>query len=323
VGAAREDVSSTPAPAAAPRSGWRRVFLGPVRLRAGWRLALFVAVSTLLSAVVRVVVTAARIPIGDDWSPSAFVGLELLTFGIAVAATAIMARVDRLPFARFGLPWGQAFGVLFWEGALWGFVAVAVLVAGIAALGGYHVHGWAMPGGALAVNAALWLAAMVLVGLSEEASFRGYPLAALADGIGFWPAAAVLSIDFAATHYYFKPMENVADALSVGLIGLFLCFTLLRTGSLWFAIGFHFAFDFAAIPLCGAPNTGNHGRPVETRLLDATFTGPDWLTGGVRGIEASWLVFAVIAALFTLFHWRFQATRFPPPGHPPEAASEP
>jgi len=188
-----------------------------------------------------------------------------------------------------------------------------VLIAAIAALGGYHVHGWAMEGPTLVVNTALWIVAMVGVGLAEEASFRGYSLAALTDGIGFWPASAVLSLDFAATHYFFKPMENVADALSVGLIGLFLCFTLRRTGSLWFAIGFHFAFDFAAIPLVGAPNTGNQGHPVDTRLLDATFSGPDWLTGGVRGIEASWLVFPVIAALFALCHGKFRGARFPPP----------
>jgi phosphate/sulfate permease len=51
---------------------------------------------------------------------------------------------------------------------------------------------------------------------------------------------------------------------------------------------------------------------VDTRLLDATFTGPGWLTGGVRGIEASWLVFPVIAMLFAMFHGRFPETRFPP-----------
>ena len=299
-------------PAAPPRTGWRHVFFGPTRLRAGGRLALFIAISTAIGVVVRAALIVARVPMDDAWTPASFVGIEALTFAIAIAATAIMARIDRLPFARFGLPWGDAFGSLFWEGSLWGFGAVAVLIASIAALGGYHVHGWALEGAARTNNTVLWLAAMVLVGLSEEASFRGYPLAVLADGIGFWPAAVVLSLVFAATHYFLKPMENIADALSVGLIGLFLCFTLRRTGSLWFAIGFHFAFDFAAIPFFGAPNTGNHGRPVGTRLLDATFRGPDWLTGGVRGIEASWLVFAVIAGLFALFHGRFSETRFPP-----------
>jgi len=83
-------------------------------------------------------------------------------------------------------------------------------------------------------------------------------------------------------------MENVADALSVGLIGLFLCLTVRRTGTLWFAIGFHFAFDFAALSLLGAPNTGNMGKAAEGHLL-------------------------VIALLFALFHFRHRQVRFPIP----------
>jgi membrane protease YdiL (CAAX protease family) len=300
------------APVAAPRTGWRHVFFGPVRLRAGWRFAAYVVITIVLGAVLRLLLLAAKAPLGDAWTPGSFLGAELAQFVIVFAGMWIMARVDGLPLARFGLPGRDAFGSLFWEGSFWGLAAVVVLVAAIAALGGYHIHGWSQQGGPLPMNAVLWLAAMVLVGLSEEASFRGYPLGALADGIGFWPASVVLSLVFAAIHYSFKPMENLADGLSVGLIGLFLCFSLRRTGSLWFAIGFHFAFDFAAIPFFGAPNTGNHGHPVDTRLLDSSFSGPDWLTGGPRGIEASWLVFAVIAGLFVFLHQRFPDTRFPP-----------
>lgn len=299
------------APVAAPRTGWRHVFFGPARLRAGWRFGAFVVVITVIGAALRALLLASKLPLADQWTPGSFLVEELSTFAIAFAGTWIMARVDGLPIARFGVS-GEAFGPLFWEGSFWGLAAVVVLVAAIAALGGYHIHGWSQVGGSLQVNAVLWLAAMVLVGLSEEVTFRGYPLAALADGIGFWPASLVLSLVFAALHYFTKPMENVADALSVGLIGLFLCLTLRRTGNLWFAIGFHFAFDFAAIPFFGAPNTGNQGHPVDTRLLDSSFSGPDWLTGGARGIEASWLVFAVIAALFVFFHQRFPTTRFPP-----------
>jgi len=299
-------------PDAAPRAGLRHWFLGPTRLRAAWRVLAYIAITIVLGAVLRLLLLLSRVPLADTWTPGAFIAAELATFAIALAGMSIMARVDGLPLARFGLPSDAAFGSMFWEGSFWGFAAVVVLVAGIAALGGYHVHGVARNGGSLLVNAALWLAAMVMVGLSEELSFRGYPLAALADGIGFWPASVVLSLVFAALHYFGKPMESIADGLSVGLIGLFLCFTLRRTGSLWFAIGFHFAFDFAAIPFFGAPNSGNHGHPVDTRLLDSSFSGPDWLTGGVCGIEASWLVFPLIAALFALVHRQYRGVRFPP-----------
>src|SRR5205085_4807195 len=117
----------------------------------------------------------------------------------------------------------------------------------------------------------------------------------LGEAIGFWPAAIVLSLIFAAVHYFFKPMENIADAASVGLLGLFMSYTVLRTGAIWFAVGFHALFDYAAIYLFGAPNSGNRGQPIATKLLTGSYHGPHWLTGGPLGVEASWLVFTVIA----------------------------
>src|SRR5438445_13630331 len=96
-------------------------------------------------------------------------------------------------------------------------------------------------------------------------------------------------------------MEDLADFASVGLIGLFLCLTLRRTGSLWFAVGFHAGFDSAALTVVGAPNTGNGGRPISDPLLPTTFTGPEWLSAGPRGCGASQLAFRVIAPRSTHF----------------------
>ncbi len=99
-------------------------------------------------------------------------------------------------------------------------------------------------------------------------------------------------------HYFLKPGENLADAFSVGLLGLFMAFTVIRSGSIWYAVGFHALFDYAALFLYGAPNSGNQGQPVPTKLLTGGYHGAARLTGGNLGIEASWLVFPVIAALF-------------------------
>ena len=41
--------------------------------------------------------------------------------------------------------------------------------------------------------------------------------------------------------------------------------------------------------------------------------GPDWLTGGKLGIEASLFVFPVIALLFVAFGRTYREARFPPP----------
>jgi hypothetical protein len=154
----------------------------------------------------------------------------------------------------------------------------------------------------LAASAAEWALAFCALGFSEEFLFRGYSLKTLAEGIGFWPAAAITSSLFGLVHLIFKPDEGWIDPLSVSLYGLFWCFTLRRTGSLWFAVGFHAASDYTDMIVFAEPNTGNAGKPLPGHLLDVQFHGPDWLTGGPRGTEASLLVFGVLAALFLLFH---------------------
>jgi uncharacterized protein len=73
---------------------------------------------------------------------------------------------------------------------------------------------------------------------------------------------------------------------------------------LWFAVGFHAASDYVDMVVFAEPNTGNGGMPVPGHLLNVSFNGPVWLTGGPRGTEASLLVFPVLAGLFLLFHLR-------------------
>jgi len=121
-------------------------------------------------------------------------------------------------------------------------------------------------------------------------------------------AGILLSAIFGATHYFFKPMENWMDALSVGLFGLFWCFTLWRTGTLWFAIGFHAMSDYADMVIFAQPNTGNHGQSLTGHLLNVTYRGPDWLTGGPRGTEASALEFLILAVMFVVFARLYPAT---------------
>ena len=109
--------------------------------------------------------------------------------------------------------------------------------------------------------------------------------------MGFWLAALVLAALFGASHYFLKPMESWRDGVSVALYGLFWALTLRRTGSLWFAVGFHAMSDYADMIIFAEPNTGNHGQPLGGHLLNVTFHGPDWLTGGPCGTEASAFVF--------------------------------
>jgi membrane protease YdiL (CAAX protease family) len=170
-------------------------------------------------------------------------------------------------FPNYGIPVRNAFGVDFRVGLAWGATSTSLLVGLIAAFGGYRILGLALHGGAIWYFLGLWIIANLLIGFSEELQFRANLLATLTDGIGFWPASILLSIGFGALHYFLKAHERWEDFVSTGLLGLFVCLTLRRTGSLAFAIGFHAAFDLASLFVWSGQNAGEYavGHLLETR----------------------------------------------------------
>lgn len=275
---------------------------------------IYVVAANVLSGAIGLLFVALRlVDIHDrSWRPSLFVAAEMVgVLGAFFATWVVVAAGPRSPsqlgYARKGAPAQLLVGSLF------GLGAVVVLVAGIAALSGFTLGSLAMKGDMLAKYTAAWLCAFLLVGVAEEMDYRAAGLFTLAEAIGFWPAATALSLIFAAAHYFMKPMENIADAMSVGLLGLFMSFTVLRTGAIWFAVGFHALFDYAAIYIFGAPNSGNGGHPIATRMFSCSYQGPAWLTGGPLGVEASWLVFPVIALLFAAFSLACKPLGYNPP----------
>ncbi len=145
----------------------------------------------------------------------------------------------------------------------------------------------------------------------EHIDFRPGPLILLSTGMGFWPTAVVFSLLFGALHYFGKPGETWVDGFTVTLIALFFCFSIRRTGRLWWAVGWHFTWNWSSMGVFGSPNTANEGLPLPDHLLAGTFHGSQYLTGGGMGAEASLWMFPVMALLFWLFHRRYREARFP------------
>ena len=286
----------------------KRLFVGPDGLRAGWRFAIFFLLAQILVKCGFLAVRAFGYLETEGWTPLGFIVEGGLSAAAGILAALLIGRFEHRALEDYGLAAPCAFPLLA-EGVSWGLAGSVAIVIAIAALGGAEIRGLALHGAALWKSAFLWGVAMLLLGLSEEFLFRGYPLVTLARGMEFWPAALLLSAAFGAVHYFFKPLETWADGVSVGLYGLFWCFTFRRTGSLWFAIGFHAMSDYADMVVFAEPNTGNKGLPVPGHLLDVAFPGPAWMTGGPCGTEASLLVFPILAALFFLFDRRFPRTK--------------
>jgi len=290
----------------------KTIFIGPKGIRAGWRFALFVFLLFAFSKLLFwCVTTAFHYQESEGWYAPDFMLEGVFSLGAALAAAWLMSRIERRRFSAYGLTRRGMFGKLFWQGVLWGLAASFLMLIVLQLLGAASFHGLALHGVALLNSAVIWAVAFVLLGLSEEFAFRGYSQTALTDGMGFWPAAVLLSAIFGAIHYYTKPMENWMDAASVGLFGLFWCFSLWRTGTLWFAIGFHAMSDYADMVLFGQPNTGNRGQSLIGHLLNISYHGPDWLTGGPRGTEASALEFPILALLFLAFAWAYPRAKAP------------
>jgi membrane protease YdiL (CAAX protease family) len=209
----------------------------------------------------------------------------------------VMTKIEGCRFGEFGLPARAAFGRNFWVGALWGIASLTVLMLGLRATGAFTFGPLNLHGARIVKFAVYYAVLFLLVGFCEEFLLRGYSQWVLARGMNFWPAAALLSISFGAIHGN-NPGEAKAGLVAAGLIGFFFCLTLRRTGDLWWAVGFHMAWDWGESYLYSVPDSG---ALLPGHLLRSSFHGPVWLTGGSVGPEGSCLVFAVIVALWMVF----------------------
>ena len=229
---------------------------------------------------------------------------ETVNFVAALIATGFFAWYERRRVDDYGLPVDAALKSPTFEGFGVGVVQTAVVAIAMLALGGMQVRGLALSGTAVAASAIAWLAACICVGISEEFLFRGYLLQTLWKAIGFWPASAVIAVVFAGIHYLLKAGENVSDVIALVSFSLLCCYSVLRTGNLWFAVGLHVAYDFVQLFVIGTPNGG---QVPPGRLLDATFNGPAWLTGGSLGTEASWIAYPMDVLAFLFIWWRYRS----------------
>jgi membrane protease YdiL (CAAX protease family) len=291
------------------------LFLGPGGLlRPGWRLGLAASICLVISGI---------LPFFLTWIPSvrtmlrhAALGRVVLTpatvlfedgiYACAALVTGlVMTRIEKRSFTEYGLPWKSAFGARFWQGAVYGFAMISLLIGMIAALHGFSINGISL-GSVLAVRyGLLYFVAFIAVGIFEEFAFRGYLQATLQLITGFWPAAIVLGAVFGAMHLLNRG-ESAYGAIMAGCFGLFAAFTLRRTGNLWFAIGLHSAWDWGETFFYSVRDSG---APAVGHLLNSDFHGPVWLTGGTVGPEGGAIVFAVLALSAAGIHFLFPSRR--------------
>jgi uncharacterized protein len=110
---------------------------------------------------------------------------------------------------------------------------------------------------------------------------------------GFWQAAWVTSTLFGYVHTG-NNGENWIGIFAAAAIGFVFCVSVYVTGSAWWAIGCHAAWDWAETYFYG---TADSGLVAKGHLLTSTPAGPAFWSGGTDGPEGSVLVLGVILLL--------------------------
>lgn len=90
--------------------------------------------------------------------------------------------------------------------------------------------------------------------------------------------------------------------VNTALAGVWLAVAYLRTRSLWFPLGIHWAWNWALGSVFGLPVSGIT-EIAPHPLLQGTDLGPAWLTGGSYGIEGG-LACTITLIVSAIFIWR-------------------
>lgn len=230
-------------------------------------------------------------------------------FAVAIP-TAVAAWLERRPFGDYGYPRRRA-GVRLTEGFAWGatmasLAAVILLVAGAA---DFDYAG--LPAAAATVSGiSWWLSRLGFAGL-DQLMWRGYLQVTAARGIGFWPAAWVLTIVFTAEKLLVT--RHALPLVAFLAWGLLSASMLRRTGSLWFGTGLQLGLDWGVIFLYGLATQGTSAHPTGT-LMSASVRNA-LFTGGTAGMRSSVVMLALISLAAVFVHVRFSVpsrTESPP-----------
>jgi uncharacterized protein len=266
-------INQTELPGVAP-TFWRRVLTFPISQ---------IVVAILFIAIpFAVVSTPFNLFVTDK--PLRRVGALLLTAIVLGAYWAYVRIVERRAVTE--LSSSHAVRELG-SGLLLGALLFSTCIGILAAFGVYQItgnNGWAIMLGSVP--------GFILTGVLEETLIRGVVFRILEKSLGSWLALGFSAVLFGGLHLL-NPGATFLNAAAISVEGgVLLAAAFMLTRRLWLCIGIHIAWNFTqggifSVAVSGGKSAG---------LLQSRMVGPDWLTGGTFGAEASVVAFAVCAA---------------------------
>ena len=132
----------------------------------------------------------------------------------------------------------------------------------------------------------------IIPGVTEELFFRGILFRHLEDFGGSWFALALTSALFGVAHIM-NPNATYFSSFAIAVeAGVLLGGAYMLTRSLWAPIGIHAAWNFTQSQVFDVPVSGIDG----TGLVEAKLSGPELLSGGSFGLEASVIALVIATA---------------------------
>jgi membrane protease YdiL (CAAX protease family) len=134
------------------------------------------------------------------------------------------------------------------------------------------------------------------------------------ESAGFWQAAWLTSTFFGYVHTFNKG-ETWIGIFSAAAIGFIFCVSVRLTGSAWWAIGFHAAWDWAQTYFYG---TADSGFQPKGHFLSTSPSGAVLWSGGTDGPEGSVLVIPTVLLVLVVMIAVYGRRKMPPafePGH--------
>lgn len=287
----------------------RKVFLNQVgRLRSGWRVLLFAFTFFAIFFLIETFLRVGYVILFNVAGPSVpylnVIADLLFRVNILISALGagyICARLfEGLPWRSLGITFHQGWLRDLLLGCVIGFAALAFAVVIATAAGGLQ---FSLGGAVLGIIRSLVGSAVLLfiAALAEEALFRGYPLQTFTRARLAVFALLLTSVPFGWAHLDNPNAIPGATFANTALAGIWLGVAYLRTRSLWFPQGLHWAWNWALGGFFGLPISGKN--LVSNPLLQGNDVGPAWLTGGNYGIEGG-VACTITLVIFTLFVWR-------------------
>ena len=271
-----------------PTSSWRRFLQFPLT-----RLGLATFAVLLAGIVAQLIVAVLPLGRAAEWVPGTSlpvaVGVRLLlSAGLSIFFTygayrTYVRLVERREPDELGL--AGALRELV-GGILFGALLFCLVIGILAALGLYSVGGLNHPS-----TLVLSLSVSMISGFVEEVLFRGVLYRIVEESLGTWVALGISAALFGLLHMG-NPNATIGGALAIAVeAGVLLAAAYAYTRRLWLPIGIHFAWNFVQGGVFGVAVSGNE----IPGLLQGRLTGPEWLSGGAFGAEAS--VVAVVLCL--------------------------